>query len=508
MNDLPEREYPYEPDEEPPPAVLPAPRKKGLPWLAWPVILILCALAVLTAHVRHEPQDDGDDLEDMGLRMQARYAVAAGSLTGEGRNLLGSLERLRQGPLPDRLRFAIVAGELAGPKEARKFLGEAKAAVAKKELRPKRDQVKLLNILDRLYLDYAHARMDAPSVNPAERQALARQLGWFGDLALAPAAPAATPKGPADKGAPAAGPPNPGLRDEVLDEAYRTFWTIILGVVSALGLGGLGLLLLVGFLILAANGKVRSALPAGVAHGGVYAETFAVWMLLFAGLSVATVLMKLPQEERSLWAAAAPLLSLAALAWPVLRGVPWGQVRRDVGLTVGRRPALEPACGVGCYLMSLPLLGVGLVVVVVIVLIEQALTGEPGGSGPLSRAAHPIVRDLVHGSWRERLQLFLLASVVAPLVEETMFRGVLYRHLREASRRLGTVASFLVSATVVSFLFAVIHPQGLLGVPLLMPLAFGFALAREWRGSLAASMVGHGLNNGLVFLFTILALGD
>jgi hypothetical protein len=82
------------------------------------------------------------------------------------------------------------------------------------------------------------------------------------------------------------------------------------------------------------------------------------------------------------------------------------------------------------------------------------------------------------------LQLVLVASVAAPVVEETMFRGVFYRHLREATRRFAPALSVLASALVSSLLFAVIHPQGWPGVPLLTGLALAFALAREWRGSL------------------------
>jgi membrane protease YdiL (CAAX protease family) len=87
-----------------------------------------------------------------------------------------------------------------------------------------------------------------------------------------------------------------------------------------------------------------------------------------------------------------------------------------------------------------------------------------------------------------------------------MFRGVLYRHLREASARLGAWISVIASALVVSFLFAVIHPQGIVAVPVLMSLAFGFTMMREWRGTLIPGMVAHGLNNGLVTLLMFLIL--
>jgi membrane protease YdiL (CAAX protease family) len=88
-----------------------------------------------------------------------------------------------------------------------------------------------------------------------------------------------------------------------------------------------------------------------------------------------------------------------------------------------------------------------------------------------------------------------------------MFRGVLYRHLREASARLGFVGSFLASAVLVSFIFAVIHPQGVLAVPGLAALALAFTLVREWRGTLIPGMVAHAVNNGVLMLLVLLTLG-
>ncbi len=79
-----------------------------------------------------------------------------------------------------------------------------------------------------------------------------------------------------------------------------------------------------------------------------------------------------------------------------------------------------------------------------------------------------------------------------------MFRGVLYRHMRESTCRWPLLLSFATSALVVSFVFAVIHPQGLVAVPALMSLAIGFTIMREWRGSLISCMIAHGLNNALV----------
>ena len=136
-------------------------------------------------------------------------------------------------------------------------------------------------------------------------------------------------------------------------------------------------------------------------------------------------------------------------------------------------------------------------------------TGGAGGDdfNPAVGPSHPIVRLVAAGDWPVRLQLLFLAAVAAPFVEETMFRGVLYRHLREATAGRGRPLSFLGSAVVVSFIFAVIHPQGFLGVPVLMGLAFGLNVLREWRGTLLPSMMVHGIHNGLATFLLVQGLG-
>ena len=112
---------------------------------------------------------------------------------------------------------------------------------------------------------------------------------------------------------------------------------------------------------------------------------------------------------------------------------------------------------------------------------------------------------MLHSGWWGWIQVVFLASVVAPIMEETMFRGVLYRHMREATGRVGRWWSVILSALVVSFVFAALHPQGVLAIPLLMALAFGFTAAREWRGSLIPSMTVHALHNGVLMVMLILA---
>jgi hypothetical protein len=108
------------------------------------------------------------------------------------------------------------------------------------------------------------------------------------------------------------------------------------------------------------------------------------------------------------------------------------------------------------------------------------------------------VAEIAGGNVFMIAQVLLIGAVAAPVVEETMFRGVLYRHLRDASRGLGVALSIVIAVTVNGLIFAVIHPQGLVAIPALFALATAFTLAREWRGSLLPSMIMHAINNGLV----------
>jgi membrane protease YdiL (CAAX protease family) len=255
-------------------------------------------------------------------------------------------------------------------------------------------------------------------------------------------------------------------------------------------------------------GYIRSKLFIRRGNGGVYAETFAVWMVLFIvlglvlGLAVRYVIpVPLPPL---LVSAVGSLLSLAALGWPVLRGIPWRTVREELGLTFGRRPEREMLLGPACYAMTLPLALVGFLIFFALTLIQQQLNAAAGDPmKPGESPSHPVILDVARAGWAEWIQIFFLVSVVAPVVEEVMFRGVLYRHLRELTGQSGLVLSVLASSAVVSFIFAVIHPQGLLTVPILMSLALGFTLMREWRGSLVPAMIAHGINNGVVLTLAL-----
>ena len=99
-----------------------------------------------------------------------------------------------------------------------------------------------------------------------------------------------------------------------------------------------------------------------------------------------------------------------------------------------------------------------------------------------------------------------MAAVAAPGVEETVFRGGLYRQLRSSSCKFPKTISIICSVFLVSFVLAAIDPQGWIAIPALMGIAVGMNLLREWRGSLIPSMVVHGTSNGIVVSMMILML--
>jgi membrane protease YdiL (CAAX protease family) len=493
-------------------AFAPPPRpRKGWNKLAWVVICLAVAFVVGVRNVPIFEDEEGTSAakgEDMALKLadiQMRALVAAREEVpgdAEAAQLYKNALAFNNGSGAQRLRFVVVAGDLVGPGEALSQLD----ALPRDVLSP--DERHVAGVLRELYKDYAAGRIDHPDVSAADAKLLDDQLGWYGRLALNPPARRllggllAEAAGPAVVAAVHDSPERAAL----LEEAGQTLLVLMGAVVLLLLLAAAGLCAAALFLILWRSGTVHLGLPPRAGdHAGVYAETFAIWLVAYPGLTVAAgpLLGDIPLTTR---ATAAMLLSLLVVFWPVLRGIPFRQVREDIGWTAGRAPLLEPLLGIACYVVNFPLAVLGFLAMLGLLLLQAKLTEvvNPGGDGAMPTPTHPAFQLFADPSWSNRLQIYFLLSVVAPVVEETFFRGVLYRNVRESLLVRRPVLGALASATLVSFIFAVIHPQGLAAVPALMALAYGFALAREWRETLIPSMVAHGLNNGMVATFGIL----
>jgi hypothetical protein len=168
------------------------------------------------------------------------------------------------------------------------------------------------------------------------------------------------------------------------------------------------------------------------------------------------------------------------ILWRQLKALPRAQAPQGGWLQWRLRPwpgAISSA--VAGWLMVTP-------VVVATGWLLVRLVGDPGGSNPLL--------ELVLGS-KDPLALFLLgwtAVVLAPLFEETIFRGAL---LPVLAKRWGTAGGVVLSA----LLFAMAHisigelaPLTVLGV--------GLALLRVSTGRLLPSVLMHALWNAITFL--------
>lgn len=481
---------------------------RGWGCLAWLAILALVGFVVYLRGLKVERDVPSNPLDDSPASMQGISELQVRGLIGLGELIRqiqpGNDAQIRElfegnpnnpadqaqhaamwshGTLGQRLQFVVLAGELSGPQAAIELLGRLKWDLEVAKLNPDKVQLSVLNTLRRIYMDYRKRKFDAPSVLEPERQILIGKLEWYGKLALTP------PQAP-DRVA----------RLAIMVSPLRLVFGL-LGVVAVIVvLGSLGLIGLVIFGIGAAMGGIKVGLRPGSGSSGVYAETFALWMFAFIGGSLLVEFWPRP-GDRFLLNLFVFFGSLIVLAWPVIRGIPWQQVRADIGLTWGRSGVLEPAWGIPGYALMLPMLAIGFAITLglIVMSMQNAANGPPNPFESQHMVSHPIVEVVLRGGIWVRLQLLLLACVAAPIVEEIMFRGVLYRQLRDATGGFGWFFSCIFSALWMSFIFAVIHPQGLIAVPALMGIACGCTLVREWRDSLWASMVVHAMNNGLVF---------
>ncbi|MBT4529873.1 MAG: CPBP family intramembrane metalloprotease [Phycisphaerae bacterium] len=280
-------------------------------------------------------------------------------------------------------------------------------------------------------------------------------------------------------------------------------------LIALLILGSIGVIIAMAS---AFSGKMQNGMQAPDASHGLYAEVFALWLFGFVVLTtgagiVAQVVFPGDLFTAILCSICAFFVSLLVLFWARIRGISFMQIRKDIGWTEGDGIVKEVMCGIAGYVMTLPFLGIGVLLTLFLFFIQQTLDGGTDSFSGTGGGSHPIILQIAEGGVQIRIAIFILAAIVAPIVEETFFRGVLYRQLRSWSEAWGRVLSTLLSVLIVSFIFAAIHPQGWVAIPALMGIAVGMNLMREWRGTIIPSMIVHGMSNGIVtsILFLVLS---
>ena len=442
--------------------------------VCWGVILSIVA-AMLVGHDWHErattdlaPTSAAADGPAPDLLLVGRAAVA---IAHQPKTTDRLRQQLRQNVAAaarrpvDRLSLAVVVRELAGPDAAAHQLAADSAEVGtSSNPRLRADAAALA----RLYHD------DRPPT-PAEQADLNHDLGYFGRLAGTQATGA-----------------DPAARRAVLAAADRTavaFFAAAALAAAGFFVGFVGLVI-VGALF--GVGTLRPAylpLPPPVARP-VWLETFTVWLVAFVTLGsvVARLPVQLPTVAAEL--AAAALTAVVAFGWPAWRGgLSLGDVAWALGWHRGRGVAVEVLWGAAGYVLGLPVVAAGFALTGVLVKLSR---GHP---------SHPLQREMVEGLTAAHVAgLLLAASVLAPLLEETVFRGALYAHLRRRH-------AAWVAAPAVAVLFAAVHPQGWTFIPVLAAIALVLAGLREWRGSLIAPVTAHAINNGVLVVFMAVAAG-
>lgn len=108
----------------------------------------------------------------------------------------------------------------------------------------------------------------------------------------------------------------------------------------------------------------------------------------------------------------------------------------------------------------------------------------------------------------DRMVAFVILVLVAPVVEELIFRGWLYGKLRPMlSEKMSDRASMLISIFLVSLLFGIVHMQWNVGVNV-FAMSIILCGLREITGTIYAGILMHMIKNGVAFwLLYVLGIG-
>jgi membrane protease YdiL (CAAX protease family) len=136
-------------------------------------------------------------------------------------------------------------------------------------------------------------------------------------------------------------------------------------------------------------------------------------------------------------------------------------------------------------------------IVLVCYLIAMKFMNSQGSSNPVIALVMEAARSADVPSI---LMFYFTLGVLAPICEETLFRGFLYTSLR---RYWGVLPSLLFTA----FLFAGVHMDAGGFLPL-FGLGFLFGFVVERTKSTLSSMVAHGLWNSGTFTLVLLLFGN
>ncbi|MBX3380176.1 MAG: CPBP family intramembrane metalloprotease [Phycisphaeraceae bacterium] len=323
---------------------------------------------------------------------------------------------------------------------------------------------------------------DAAPLTEEQRQRLIQRHDWFAKVAFTFGKPESDPE-----------------RAALLSGGGALIAGILLIVVAGLvaAMGGMGCS--IAMVVLIATGKIRRRFVAPAPGGSFGWELLAAFLVAFLGFRVAATILGAvlagtgsPPAWYAYVALGGQWLVALSIFFPLLRGVKFGEYRKLVGWTAERGIFREIGAGIFGYLAGLPIVFGALLFSLLLNFLIHWWSGKDAET-----PENPILEIAGRGDTILLVLLFTLATIWAPIVEETVFRGGVFRAMRA---HVGFVVAAIASALVFGFMHG--YQVQLLGPVIAIGLVF--ALIREWRGSIIGPMVAHFLNNatilGILFL--------
>lgn len=482
-----------------------SPRRRSVTWLLVVLLTIVVAVVQRLDHGPATPADPkaaaviqgsdvGEVLGKLFIKLGPMIRQVGGAVAEEYAKAFSN--QAAQGSAADQVWDAVVAAELVGDDLAleklakvREELEQAAPASGAEPAPPGRAHPQgdapsaeatsiLLNDIESFRLIYSGRLAE---LSQAQRDALVTHHGFFGKVALTHGLSDTDP-----------------ARAPLLGGA-GTLMAIVLGFALVLAIALLaGIVLFVITAIRLSQRRIRPAFHPPASGGSVYLETLALFLACFLLLQVALSVLSGYAPKDATWVTPVALAShwlLALVPLSALRGRSFAELRRDLGWTRGRGIFREMGAGIVGYLAGFPLFLASAAIAVLLIILYQFIAQQATGHRP-PPPSNPLAERLGGFDAKTLALFFTLATVWAPLVEETIFRGTLFRHLRGS---VGPVLSAMGSA----FVFGIIHPVPVLLTIPLMTLGFNFAMMREWRGSLIAPMTAHCLHNATVLTLVI-----
>jgi membrane protease YdiL (CAAX protease family) len=450
-----------DPAPQPNSEILPAPiharpiLNTVVPWILIAVTIILLQLPQFRASKMPK-----DYVQDLSLQLIGKSIVGTKSLMGRSTGY-GGIKPMKQllhkyENTPQQLLAIPITAELSGKAAAIEELNQIIKKPADGNVA--RDAPLFMQ----LYIN------GSASLEPQQRLAIA-QYGWLGQLAMTQDLSDSSPE-----------------RKVLLDSALRTLLLGELFFIAALAALGAGLILFIVTIVLRVTGRFRVRFEAPKDPVIPLLQGFAIYLTGFGVLPL--LFRQFFPGSRAVAVILQILAVIVGVLWPRFRGLDWNDYRKAIGWRRGQGFFREVGAGILGYIAGLPLLMIGVLLV--------AWISRYAGRMPV----HPIIYEIMRSPW-SLLFWTLMACVWAPIVEETLFRGALFGYLRGR-------APWAISSLLTALVFAAVHPQGWIGIPLLTAIGFILSAVREWRGSIIASMSAHALNNAsavlaLVLLFSL-----